>query len=201
MGKVMSIMGRQVQRFNVENRAHKVISQDKATAAPKYKSNLKDLDKVLKDFPEIVEQSSTKDSSLDDRLKKVFVTSSNIVDQRRIINPEKPLPLLRSTPDDFEYGFQETEITKIARGKCTLRQAIQFISDNQTSPEEWTVTKIANEYKVKEEHIDNIVKHFRTFSIYIPEKGSSKKILLDPKKEDVNFLDEIKKNSTPKFKN
>ena len=48
MGKVMSVMGRQVQRFNVENRAHKVISQDKATAAPKYKSNIKDLDKVLK---------------------------------------------------------------------------------------------------------------------------------------------------------
>lgn len=48
MGKVMSVMGRQAQRFNVENRAHKVISQDKATAAPKYKSNIKDLDKVLK---------------------------------------------------------------------------------------------------------------------------------------------------------
>ena len=44
----MSVVGRQVQRFNVENRAQKVISQAKPKPAPKFESNLRDLERVLK---------------------------------------------------------------------------------------------------------------------------------------------------------
>jgi NADH dehydrogenase [ubiquinone] 1 alpha subcomplex assembly factor 4 len=98
MGKVLSIAS---QRFNVENRAHRVISQSKPKPAPQYEANVKDLERILRgkfcmkknenlsmklflvDHPEIVEQASRKDSKLDDRLKQVFVTSSNYV---RFIN-------------------------------------------------------------------------------------------------------------------
>lgn len=48
MGKVMSVVAGKVQRFNVENRAQKVISQAKPTPAPRFESNLKDLERVLK---------------------------------------------------------------------------------------------------------------------------------------------------------
>lgn len=48
MGKVMSYAAGKVQRFNVENRAQKVISQAKPTPAPRFESNLKDLERVLK---------------------------------------------------------------------------------------------------------------------------------------------------------
>lgn len=48
MGKVMSVVAGKVQRFNVENRAHRVISQDKPKAAPKFESNIKDLERVLR---------------------------------------------------------------------------------------------------------------------------------------------------------
>lgn len=49
MGKVLSVVVSKVhQRFNVENRAQKIISQDKPIAAPKYESNIKDLERVLK---------------------------------------------------------------------------------------------------------------------------------------------------------
>lgn len=47
MGKVMSVVIRKANRFNAENRAHKVISQDKPVVAPKYESNVKDLERVL----------------------------------------------------------------------------------------------------------------------------------------------------------
>lgn len=47
MGKVMSIASRKVQRFNVENRAHKILEREKPIAAPKYESNIRDYQKVL----------------------------------------------------------------------------------------------------------------------------------------------------------
>lgn len=47
MGKVLSIAARQVNRFNVESRAEKVISQSKPKPAPTFESNLKDLQRVL----------------------------------------------------------------------------------------------------------------------------------------------------------
>lgn len=47
MGKVLSIAARQANRFNVESRAEKVISQSKPKPAPKFQSNLKDLQRVL----------------------------------------------------------------------------------------------------------------------------------------------------------
>lgn len=52
MGKVFSVargvvVGK-IQRFNVENRAHRVISQDKPKPAPKYEANVKDLERMLK---------------------------------------------------------------------------------------------------------------------------------------------------------
>jgi NADH dehydrogenase [ubiquinone] 1 alpha subcomplex assembly factor 4 len=48
MGKAMSLVARQANKFNVENRAHKVISQSKPKAAPKFSQNLQDLERVLK---------------------------------------------------------------------------------------------------------------------------------------------------------
>lgn len=51
----MSVMVRTVNRFNVEQRAQKVISQDKPKAAPKFGYNLKELEEVKRGefFPTI----------------------------------------------------------------------------------------------------------------------------------------------------
>lgn len=48
MGKVLSVVAAKVQRFNVENRAQRIISQDKPVAAPKFESNIKDLERVIR---------------------------------------------------------------------------------------------------------------------------------------------------------
>lgn len=43
MGKVMSLMMRPVKRFNIENRAHKILSRDKPMPAPQYEYTKKQL--------------------------------------------------------------------------------------------------------------------------------------------------------------
>lgn len=83
--------------------------------------------------------------------------------------------------EDFELGFQEPDLKKVSLGRCTLRQAIQFISDHQQKPDEWTAERISSEFKLKPDNVDNILEHFRMFAIHISKvDGNTKKILLDP---------------------
>lgn len=84
MGKIISVMSRKVNRFNVEARAEKIISKEKQVAAPKFPSNLSDMDRVLKVYPDFVEQQNKRHTELDDRLKKVFVTSTIRVSSSRL---------------------------------------------------------------------------------------------------------------------
>jgi Uncharacterised protein family (UPF0240) len=105
------------------------------------------------------------------------------IEQKRQINPEKPLPLARGHVEDFELGYQEPDVKRVTRGKCTLRQAIQFISDYQQLPGEWNAERIATEYKMKQENVEQILEHFRMFQVHIPkgeQHGNVKKFLIDP---------------------
>jgi NADH dehydrogenase [ubiquinone] 1 alpha subcomplex assembly factor 4 len=87
----------------------------------------------------------------------------------------------RSAVEDFEFGFPEPELEKITPGKCTLRQAVQFISDYQQKPGEWNAERIAKDLKLKQDDVEDILSHFRMFEIHIPKTDlKTKKILLDP---------------------
>ncbi|XP_030558878.1 protein NDUFAF4 homolog [Drosophila novamexicana] len=185
MGKAMSMVARKANRFNVENRAHRVLEREKPTPAPKYESNLRDMERTLELDPKFVDKLNIKDAGLDTRLKDVYVTSQDQFIQRVLdrqeatTKEERPLPLERTTPEDFEYGYMEP--TRTSQGRCTLRQALQFINDHQLDPEEWTAKKIANEYKIKESHVDNILYYFKTFSVYIPDQKYKDKMLTQSK--------------------
>jgi NADH dehydrogenase [ubiquinone] 1 alpha subcomplex assembly factor 4 len=48
MGKVLSVAAGKLQRYNVENRAQRVIAQDKPKPAPKFDSNIKELERILR---------------------------------------------------------------------------------------------------------------------------------------------------------
>ena len=48
MGKAMSVITSPFKYYNIESRAHKVISQSKPVVAPKFKDTIKDLERVIK---------------------------------------------------------------------------------------------------------------------------------------------------------
>ncbi|XP_053685180.1 protein NDUFAF4 homolog [Sabethes cyaneus] len=178
MGKVLSIVARKANRYNVESRAQKVISQDKPEPAPKFKANQADLERILNEHPDLVKQLNRKDQVLDDNLKAVFVTSRD----PSIMTTEstgKSLPADRTSTEDFEFGHLEP--IKVSRGRCTLRQALKFIGDHQTSPTEWTATRIAADYYLKESVVSNILEHFKAFEVHIPPEALDKrKKILQP---------------------
>ncbi|KAH8382514.1 hypothetical protein KR009_003929 [Drosophila setifemur] len=192
MGQVASRVVRQAKRFNVENRAHRVLEREKPTPAPKFESNLRDMERTLELDPKFVDKLNVKDASLDTRLKDVYVTSQDRfikrVQERQAkeaasseTQDQRVLPMDRKTPEDFEYGYMEPN--RITPGRCTLRQALKFINDHQLDPEAWPAKKISNEYKLKEPHVENILHYFKTFNMYIPDQKYKDTLLTQAKQQ------------------
>uniref|UniRef100_A0A1L8DA92 NADH dehydrogenase [ubiquinone] 1 alpha subcomplex assembly factor 4 n=1 Tax=Nyssomyia neivai TaxID=330878 RepID=A0A1L8DA92_9DIPT len=177
MGQVGSMISRRANRWNAENRAHKIIGKDKPTPAPKYKSNLREIQEALKLTPDLVDKLNKKDAAHDDRLKQVYVTSESTIVQNdpETLNLDRPLPSDTKRVEAFEFGHKEP--TNVRVGRVTLRQATQFLGDYQRNSTEWTVEKIAEHYKLPVSKVDAILTHFRPFQIYIPDPKRQDKVL------------------------
>nr|CAD7594196.1 unnamed protein product [Timema genevievae] len=61
-------------------------------------------------------------------------------------DPNRPLPLVRGNMEEQEFGFHEPKM--VPRGRCSLRQALQFINDHETDPVKWSCGNIASEYHI-----------------------------------------------------
>lgn len=174
MGALVTKALRPIKSFNIENRAHRVISKEKPVPAPKYPSNLEDVRRAMELEPDLDEKLEKKDVALDDRLKNVYVTSKGRPEDditREAMSSGRLLPQDRKLLPDYDFGFKEPEQVKY--GRTTLRSAMDFISSHQANPTEVTAEKIALEYKLKEEDVKNILKYFKTFEVYVPKTKSS----------------------------
>ncbi|XP_050671549.1 protein NDUFAF4 homolog [Leptidea sinapis] len=183
MGALLSRALRPLKSFNIENRAHRVISKEKPQPAPRYPSTIEDIQRVEETVKNIDDILERKDPGLDDRLKNVYVTSqgrpeddiTREVRQQRI---NRPLPQNTKAVEEFDFGLKEPD--KVPYGRTTLRQAIEYISSHQMNPQEVTAAKVAFEYKLKEEDAVNILKYFKTFEIFVPETKESKAVFAGP---------------------
>lgn len=209
MGALVTRALRPIRSFNIENRAHREISKEKPTAAPKYPQNIEDMKRAMEADPELDDKLDKKDSGLDKRLKDVYVIShgkpeDDITKNKIVENPNRPLPEDRTMVEDFEYGFKEP--SRVTYGRTTLRHAINFITAHQSNPEEFTVAKIAEEYKLKEDDVVDVLKYFKTFEVYLPETKKTPAVFAGPatlrkKLEDsvnLNIIGDKSKNSSEK---
>ncbi|XP_046407164.1 protein NDUFAF4 homolog [Ischnura elegans] len=167
MGAAVSAVSRRIQRFNIENRAHREISKEKPTPAPAYPTTIREIERIVKENPEAIEEQAKKNKDLDERLKVVYLKSYDIKPEKTL-DSGKPLPANRSTPEETDFGFLEPKM--VPRGKVTLRQALKFIAEYQSDPKVSSIANIASQNNISESMTENIVKYFRTFEIYIPEK-------------------------------
>ncbi|XP_076174519.1 NADH dehydrogenase [ubiquinone] 1 alpha subcomplex assembly factor 4 [Ptiloglossa arizonensis] len=168
MGKVYSIITKPIRTFNIENRAHKVITKEKPVPAPQYPSTAKQKELVNKLHPDFMEKHYKKNAELDDRLKDIYVISTDPKTKPKDTVPPKPLPLDRTRTPVFEFGFYEVQ--EIPEGKCSLRQALAFIVKHNKNPAEYTVEKIALEYKLDKQLTANILDYFRIPNVIRPKK-------------------------------
>ena len=161
MGKVYSRLFKPFRTFNIENRAHRVIERAKPVPAPQYPFADKQREMVNKLYPDFMETQYKKNVQLDDNLKSVYVSSTDPETKPKKDDEvsTKPLPQDRGHPPTFEYGFYESHV--IPQGKCSLKQALIFLTEHTENPTEHSVEKIALQYKLDKEIVANIVQHFR----------------------------------------
>ncbi|KAK9874966.1 hypothetical protein WA026_005781 [Henosepilachna vigintioctopunctata] len=173
MGKVLSRVKRPFQNFNLESRVHKIISQEKPVPAPKYESVQLEIERLMKDNPEEFQEMVKKNEILDKHLKNVYVTSkSEILKPSGSTNVVKPLPLNRSSYEDPVFGIVEPE--NVPKGRVTLPNALQFITNHHANAAKCSVGHICEKYVLPEETVRNILKYCRTFEVYVPQNKNTK---------------------------
>uniref|UniRef100_A0A069DPB5 Hipothetical protein n=1 Tax=Panstrongylus megistus TaxID=65343 RepID=A0A069DPB5_9HEMI len=196
MGKVLSVLNRQINRFNAENRAHRILSKDKPIPAPKHPSTSKQINEYLSETTEIRNDLMMKHKQLDENLKKVYVISHRTVNEM-LSKPSDMarLPKSRKTVEDSELGYQEPECIPV--GYITLKQAMKILVDHQEDSKKYNASFFSSQYNLNAEDAENLLKYFSCFKIHIPEKavipGGKDKIFLRPaiaqEKQEVKKID------------
>ncbi|CAG9861050.1 unnamed protein product [Phyllotreta striolata] len=190
MGKAFSRVKTPFKNFDLENRAHKIISRDKPTPAPRYEKDQNEYERVMKEYPKVYEESLQKNLSLDKRLKQVFVVSED-ADTMNIkqSNPNRPLPTDRRQVQSFLYGVKVPD--KIPLGKATLGSVLEFLSLHQGNPVKYNAKNISEKYNLAEDTVSNILKYFKVFQVYIPVERNPKAKFAGPSIPQIKVIKPI----------
>ena len=83
----------------------------------------------------------------------------------------RPLPEDRKTPEDPAFGYLEP--THISPGKCSIRQALEFIGNHHMDAENNTVGDIARSYKLNSAEVQQVLKYYKPLQVQIPKVTDS----------------------------
>jgi len=184
------VIKRPIQRFNIENRAFKVLDKiedpkEKAMRAPMFQSDKEILEQVRKTTPNLETEVQRKDSDLDDRLKDVYVQSydppgsehfKGPMEDKRKENADRPKPADRSVhSEDFVPGLLRMDKSGKLRGKVNIDEAVELLTAHAAKPDVNTVESLADQYRLNADTLADVVKHFKVFKVFTPPPEVEKK--------------------------
>ncbi|KAK2140214.1 hypothetical protein NP493_5898g00006 [Ridgeia piscesae] len=172
MGKVYSsFIKRPIRNWNVGSRAQRVISQEKPQSAPRHKSTEKMIQEFTQEHPELLDIQSEKDEKLLARL-----IGANVVPEKiQFTATPRPLPENRRPVDDLEYGYLEPAVVPV--GRCSLRQALEFIAQHDRHSENYTTELIARDFKLDKLVVSSVLKHFHMLLLQVPSTSAAHNLL------------------------
>ncbi|XP_045467957.1 protein NDUFAF4 homolog [Harmonia axyridis] len=193
MGKILSHMKRPFQNYNIESRAHKIISQNKPIPAPHREMEQMEIDQILKENSPNFQESLRKHEELDKNLKKVFVTSKSTIANDG--QPKRPLPSNRNSYIEPTLGIIES--VQVPKGKVSLLNALKFITNHHNDASRCTVDQIVTEYSLPKATVRNILRYCRSFEIYMPEDKKTKAKFAGPHVQRIKVTTMPLKQLTP----
>lgn len=200
-----TVVTRPLQRYNVEHRAAKEISRIEdpvgpALRAPMYSSDRELLEQIRESNPLLSEATHRKHDDLHARLRDVYVTSEQ-PEATPLVNPARPLPLDRANyNENFIPGMMRIDRSRIVtRGKVTIEQAVQFLTDHSAKPDVHTAATISDTYRLNPETTASALKYFKVFKVFVPEIKEEVK-QFDPRQAGKDWVDEKKENLETVFK-
>ncbi|KAG8124017.1 hypothetical protein E2320_019331 [Naja naja] len=158
---------RVLSKFNVENRAHREISKNKARPAPRHPAA------AAPDWSaSFQEEIKKKDEKLLTFLKDVYVDSSDPGLQRKKKGRNLPHKQQDYRPV-IDGQFNYLDIQDVPKGKVLIEEALTLLNNHQRSPETWTAEKIAEKYSLELKDVNNLLTFFIPFVMdFLPYKDS-----------------------------
>lgn len=169
------LVKRPLQRFNVDHRAEKMVTkfEDPNAApyrAPMFMSDAQLLEEIRKENPEVLSATTRKDDELHQRLKSVYVSSTDPRPEEGQDTETKPLPRdITQHYQDFVPAQMRVERPGFARtlprGKVSLDQSVEFLTKYSRTRGEFGVPEISNEYRLNPEVVKHILQYYNIFNV------------------------------------
>uniref|UniRef100_A0A2S2PJM5 Protein NDUFAF4 n=1 Tax=Schizaphis graminum TaxID=13262 RepID=A0A2S2PJM5_SCHGA len=179
MGVAGSHFTKHIRRFNVIQRTERVIKKDKPIPAPLHKADAERLKYLLENDPQLKEELKNKNSTLGKNLQSVYVTSKGDLPD---IYPQSKIKLPQNRMQEFNSPFAIEEPENVPTGRYTLTQITECIADHYKDKQMYTSQVLADRVKIDKKLMDNILKYYRVFDMYVPEK------MIEKKKTSSQFL-------------
>uniref|UniRef100_UPI0025412BF5 NADH dehydrogenase [ubiquinone] 1 alpha subcomplex assembly factor 4 n=1 Tax=Euleptes europaea TaxID=460621 RepID=UPI0025412BF5 len=153
-------VSRALNRFNLENRAHREVARAKPKPAPRHPAA------AQSDPDKFQEEIKKKDEHLHTLLKEIYVDSR---DPPVIVkNSGGSLPSKTEERRLAKTGrLGHLDVQSIPKGKISIIEALTFLSNHHRSPNEWTAETIANEYSLELKDVTALLTYFIPFSVEI----------------------------------
>ncbi|KAE9533150.1 hypothetical protein AGLY_009578 [Aphis glycines] len=172
MGVAGSRFTKHLRRFNVIERTERVINKDKPIPAPLHKADAERLKYLLDNDPQLKEELKNKNSTLGKNLESVYVTSKGDLPD---VYPQSKIKLPQNRMQEFNSPFSCEEPENVPPGRYTLTQITECIADHYKDKQIYTSQALADRVKIDKKLMDNILKYYRVFDMYVPEKMMEKK--------------------------
>ncbi|XP_022166554.1 protein NDUFAF4 homolog [Myzus persicae] len=189
MGVAGSHFTKRIRRFNVVERTERVINKDKPIPAPLHKADADRLKHLLENDPQLKEELVNKNSTLGKNLQSVYVTSKGDLPN---VYPTSKAKLPQNRAQEFNTAFTFQEPENVPPGRYTLTQITECIADHYKDKKIYSSQVLADRVKIDKKLMDNILKYYRVFDMYIPEKMVEKKT--SSKFFISNAIDKIRQN-------
>lgn len=163
MGRVASKFTRRIDtRFNIENRAQKVIQKQQTAPnpPPKFESSAQILKQIQKDYPNLKEENIKKNEDLYERLKQVRIESHGPPPEIKSI---KNLPTERTLIEEPEFGHLIPN--KIRPGHLSMVQLMKGLEKSLLEPKKYTHEAFAEEFNLDISKAKTIFDHFKTYHL------------------------------------
>ncbi|CAF1304211.1 unnamed protein product [Rotaria sordida] len=183
MGSAVSRATRFLRMYNIDNRVDRVLSKEKPTPAPRYPTDLQNLQSSNAESNIAPETIHNKDQQLLKYLRdvKIYSTGDNPVIHRRDDTSSHPTipPLLNRLEESIDekstdgaFGYVEPQ--RIPPGRISLRQFLTYLQKYRDSPEEYSIDRFVDMYTIKPEIAQKLFKYHNLLTLQEFSRQKSK---------------------------
>ncbi|XP_069462516.1 NADH dehydrogenase [ubiquinone] 1 alpha subcomplex assembly factor 4 [Ambystoma mexicanum] len=172
------LVTRAFKNFNVESRAHRVISKEKPNPAPLHPTTQKDIE-LLNHHRDLQDKIYKKDDNLLSLLREVYVHSTDPLPAQASESSAigRPQEEFRHPKLSFKQDPSSIlNVENIPRGKLSIVEALAALSNHKNHPDMWTAEKIAEEYCLELKDTKSLLEFFIPFDVRIVPPTEPKQI-------------------------